>query len=199
MTIRDADPLRDAAGCAAIYGHYVRETAVSFEEQAPGERAMALRMESIVERFPWLVAELADSPEGAGATAAPRGLAGFAHAAPHRERAAYRWSVDVTVYVADGARRRGVGRALYGALLPMLAAQGFHAACAGITLPNDASVALHESFGFELVGVHREIGFKAGAWRDVGWWQAMLAAADRNHVPPAEPRGPRPYEARSVT
>jgi len=183
MTIRHADPGRDAQSCAAIYAPFVLDTAVSFEESPPDAAEMAVRMAELGQMYPWLVAELEDGS-----------LAGYAYAAPHRARAAYRWSVDVTVYVADGARRRGVGRALYGALLPLLARQGFRVACAGITLPNEASVALHEALGFELVGVHRGIGWKAGAWRDVGWWQAELAPAPRGR--PAEPlpptRGPIP-------
>jgi phosphinothricin acetyltransferase len=101
-------------------------------------------------------------------------VAGFAYGGPHRTRAAYRWSVDVTVYVAEQARGHGVGRALYGALLPALAERGFHAAFAGIALPNPGSVALHEAVGFTPLGVYREVGFKLGRWHDVGWWQRLL-------------------------
>ena len=119
-------------------------------------------------------------------------LAGYAYAAEHRDRASYRWAADVTVYVGEGWRGRGVGRALYGALLPLLARQGLQIACAGITLPNDASVALHERFGFELVGVYRRIGWKLGSWRDVGWWQLELLPASED--PPAEVRAPSRLE-----
>ena len=113
-------------------------------------------------------------------------MIGFAYGCPHRERAAYRWAADVSVYVVPEHQRHGVGRALYGSLLPLLVRQGLHVACAGITLPNEASVALHESFGFTAVGVYRRIGFKHGAWWDVGWWQLELREPDA----PAEPSRP---------
>ncbi|MGH2885419.1 MAG: GNAT family N-acetyltransferase, partial [Solirubrobacteraceae bacterium] len=126
---------------------------------------------------PWLVA--ADEAE----------LIGFACATRHRERAAYRWAADVTVYVTPGRQRAGVGRALYEALFERLAQQGFRMACAVIALPNDASVGLHEALGFQLVGVYRKIGWKLGAWHDVGWWQLELPGADtEDDDPPREPR-----------
>ena len=113
-------------------------------------------------RYPYLVADR----EGT--------VLGYAYASEHRSRAAYRISVDVTCYVAGTARRAGVGRALYGALIGSLAQAGFHSAHAGITLPNEASVGLHEAMGFCKVGVYREVGYKLGAYHDVGWWQRML-------------------------
>lgn len=174
--IRDADPARDAQACAAIYAPYVVGSAVSFEEQALDAVAFAFRMAQVAATHPWLVAE----HDG--------GIVGFAYGAPHRERAAYRWAADVSVYVDCEHHRRGVGRALYEALFERLRAQRLRVACAGITLPNPASVALHESLGFEPVGVYRDIGFKAGAWRDVGWWELQLLPA----VPdPPEPLPPR--------
>jgi phosphinothricin acetyltransferase len=172
MRVRPADPDRDAAACAAIYAPHVEPGPASFEEHAPDAAEIARRMRVA---HAWLVAE----EDGA--------VAGYAYASPHRDRAAYRWAVDVAVYVGDAFMRRGVGRALYAALLPLLAERGFRAACAGIALPNDASVRLHEAFGFELVGVYRRIGFKAGAWRDVGWWQLDLARGDDS--PPLELKG----------
>lgn len=126
---------------------------------------MRRRIDDISARYPWLVAE------------ADGGVAGYAYASPHRTRAAYRWVADVTVYVERGHQRHGLGRALYGALLELLGRQGVQVACAGITLPNEASVRLHEALGFEPVGVYRRIGWKAGAWHDVGWWQRELIAA----------------------
>ncbi|MBV8941649.1 MAG: N-acetyltransferase, partial [Solirubrobacterales bacterium] len=111
---------------------------------------------------------------------------------PHRERAAYRWAAEVSVYVDPGFHRRGVGRALYQALLGLLREQGLCVACAGIALPNEASVALHESLGFALVGVYRRIGYKAGAWWDVAWWQLELRSPADG--PPAEPRPPGPLQ-----
>jgi len=180
--VRHADPSRDGQGCAAIYEPFVRRTAVSFEEDVPDAREFSQRIQELSTRYPWLVAE----EDGA--------VAGYAYAAQHRDRASYRWAADVTVYVGEGWRSRGVGRALYGALLPLLPRQGLQIACAGITLPNEASVALHESFGFELVGVYRRIGWKLGAWRDVGWWQLALVPASED--PPAELGPPARLESK---
>jgi L-amino acid N-acyltransferase YncA len=166
MRIRDADPRGDAGACAAIYAPFVEDSAVSFEEVAPDAAEIGARIAATQATHPWLIALCGGE------------VAGFAYGCRHRARAAYRWSADVSVYVAGGRRRAGVGRALYAELLDRLRAQGFHVACAGITLPNEASVGLHESFGFEPVGVYREIGWKGGAWRDVGWWQLRLATMD---------------------
>lgn len=150
------------------------DSASSFEERAPTAEEFVRRIERTARTHPWLVAEDGEA------------VIGFAYGCPHRERAAYRWAADVSVYVAPEHHRRGVGRALYGSLLPLLVRQGLHVACAGITLPNDASVALHESFGFTPVGVYRRIGFKRGKWWDVGWWELEL----REPETPAEPTGP---------
>jgi phosphinothricin acetyltransferase len=174
--IRDADPTRDAVACAAIYAPHVEGSAVSFEERAPGAEEMAARIEHYASTHAWLVAE----HEGQ--------VVGYAYATAFNERPAYRWSASVSVYVAAGSRGRGVGRALYEALFERLRERGFHMAGAGITLPNEASVALHESLGFEPVGVNREIGWKRGAWHDVGWWQLELAPAGEG--PPSEPLPP---------
>jgi phosphinothricin acetyltransferase len=174
LTIRDADPARDAAACAAIYAPHVESGAVSFEERAPEAGEMAARIERYGASHAWLVTER----EGL--------VTGYAYATAFNERAAYRWSTSVSVYVAEDARGQGVGRALYLALFERLRERGFRMACAGITLPNAASVGLHESLGFELVGVNREIGWKQGAWRDVGWYQLELAPA--GEAPPPEPR-----------
>lgn len=174
--IRTADPTRDAAACAAIYSPYVTDSAASFEEVPPGPEAFARQIERLVSSHAFLVCER----EGR--------VAGYAYGGPHRPRAAYRWAVDVSVYVDAAFHRQGVGRELYAALLPLLRARGLRTAGAGITLPNAGSVALHESFGFEPVGVWRAIGWKFGAWRDVGWWQLQLAPQDEAEgVNPAEP------------
>jgi L-amino acid N-acyltransferase YncA len=172
--IRRADPRCDASACAAIYAPYVEAGPTSFEEEAPGPEELAARIEETTATHPWLVAE------SGGA------LAGFAYACRHRSRPAYRWAVDVSVYVAAGHHREGHGWRLYEALFDDLRERGFRVACAGITLPNEASVALHEGLGFEPVGVYRRIGWKAGAWHDVGWWQLDLAPGAED--PPAEPR-----------
>jgi len=177
--IRSADPARDAAACAAIYAPFVRESAVSFEEVAPDADVFAARIAATQATHPWLVAELDER------------VVGFAYGSPHRERAAYRWACDVSVYIDAARRGRGIGRALYEELLAQLRVQRFHTACAGITLPNDASVGLHESLGFAPVGIYRGIGWKGGAWRDVGWWQLRLVPPVDDGVPPPEPLPPR--------
>jgi L-amino acid N-acyltransferase YncA len=185
MRIRDADAAADAAACAAIYAPFVTGSATSFEELAPDAATFAERIARTAERFPYLVAD------------ADGRVAGFAYAGPHRARAAYRWAAEVSVYIDPDFRRRGVGRALYERLLGLLERQGLTLALAGITLPNDASVALHEAVGFRSVGVYRRVGFKAGAWRDVGWWQRPLGDSDgdsdgdsHSERPPSEPGPP---------
>jgi phosphinothricin acetyltransferase len=177
MLIRHAEPAGDGAACAAIYAPSVTSGAASFEEEAPDAAEMTKRIARTSQRYPWLVAE-----DGGH-------ILGYAYATEHRARSAYRWAADTTVYVSDRHHRRGAGRALYGVLLPLLRRQGLYAAVAGITLPNQASVGLHEHMGFALVGHYRDIGFKHGDWRTVGWWQARL----REPVPgetPAEPGPP---------
>lgn len=134
---------------------------ISFELKAPDEAEMARRMAAYSASHAWLVAEV----DGA--------VAGYAYGSPHRERAAYASSCDVAVYVDPAHARQGLGRALYAELLPLLAAR-YHAAFAGIALPNEASIGLHQAMGFVPVGVYREVGWKLGGWRDVGWWQRLL-------------------------
>jgi L-amino acid N-acyltransferase YncA len=172
MLIRDADAERDAAACAAIYAPYVIDTVISLEEQPPTEHDFAKRIQATTQTHPWLVAQ--DDGQ----------VIGYAYATRHRERASYRWAADVTVYVAQTHHRRGIGRTLYETLFPLLVAQGLRVACAGVTLPNEASVGLHETLGFLPVGVYRRIGWKMGAWRDVGWWQLELAPQDDGDSPP---------------
>jgi L-amino acid N-acyltransferase YncA len=178
IAIRDADPELDAAACAAIYAPHVEASPTSFEERAPTAAEMTSRIEGVASTHPWLIAE-----EGGE-------VRGYAYACPHRERPAYRWAADVSAYVAAGQRGRGLGTSLYEALFERLRRQRLQVACAGITLPNAASVALHERLGFRAVGVYRRIGWKAGAWRDVGWWQLELAPPGAD--PPAEPLPPNP-------
>jgi L-amino acid N-acyltransferase YncA len=172
VLIRHADPGRDAAACAAIYAPAVREGVASLEERIPEPEDIAGRIRAITRNWPWLVAEL----DGA--------VAGYAYASEHRERASYRWSADVTVYVDPARHRRGVGRALYEPLLELLERQGYHQACAGITVPNAASVGLHEALGFVPVGIYRDIAFKHGSWRSVGWWQKTLREPRPGERPP---------------
>ena len=174
LLIRDADPARDAAACAAIYAPHVEGSAVSFEERPPDAAEMGARIERYGASHAWLVAERGGE------------VVGYAYATAFNERPAYRWSAGVSVYIGEGGRGQGVGRALYVALFERLRERGFRMACAGITLPNEASVGLHERLGFEQVGVNREIGWKHGAWHDVGWFQLELAPAGQG--PPPEPR-----------
>jgi L-amino acid N-acyltransferase YncA len=187
MLIRDVDAVRDAAACAAIYAPYVRDTVISLEERAPTPAEFAERIDRVTPTHPWLIAEDGDK------------LLGYAYGARHRERASYRWAADVTVYLAPQHHRRGIGRALYETLLALLAEQGYRIACAGVTLPNDASVGLHEALGFEPVGVYRNIGWKFGAWRDVGWWQLALGSPLDANDQPREPGPPVRLMSRTAT
>jgi L-amino acid N-acyltransferase YncA len=173
LDIRMADG-RDAADIAAIYRPYVTDAVTSFEIEAPDATQIAARIDAVLARAPWLVCAAPDRGE----------TIGYAYASRHHERAAYQWSVDVAVYIHAGHHRRGVGRALYEALFQLLRLQGFYVAHAGITLPNAASVGLHESFGFRPVGVYPAVGWKFGDWRDVGWWQLPLQERVAAPVPP---------------
>ncbi|HZS33118.1 MAG TPA: arsinothricin resistance N-acetyltransferase ArsN1 family B [Methylomirabilota bacterium] len=173
MAIRLATE-QDAGAVQAIYAPVVRDTAISFEVDPPSVEEMARRIRETWPRWPWLVLERDGN------------VVGYAYAGAHRARPAYRWSVDVTIYVAAGARRGGVGRALYTSLLAVLALQGYVTAWAGITLPNAASVALHEAVGFVPVGVYPAVGYKLGAWRDVGWWRRRLRPPPPDPEPPLE-------------
>jgi L-amino acid N-acyltransferase YncA len=152
----------DAERCREIYAPFVADTWISFELVVPSVDEMKGRIGSYSESHQWLVAEM----DGL--------VAGYAYGSPHRAREAYAPSRDVAVYVDPAFSRRGVGTALYDVLFPALKAKGSHAVFAGIALPNDASVALHEACGFTPIGVYREVGWKMGGWRDVGWWQRLL-------------------------
>ncbi len=186
MLIRHADAARDGAACAAIYAPYVMHSAVSFETVPPSTQEFAARIARMQRTHAFLVAVDDQAPP-----AVCEAIAGFAYAGPHHERAGYRWATSVSVYVDARQHRRGVGRELYATLFDLLRRQGLWVACSGITLPNAASVALHESFGFEPIGVYRRIGWKAGSWRDVGWWQLALHPADDDSgEPPPEPGPP---------
>jgi L-amino acid N-acyltransferase YncA len=163
----------DASAMAAIYRPYCEGSAVSFEQVAPDAVEMAKRIAAVTTQRPWIVLE------DAGA------VVGYAYAGPHNERWAYRWSVNTAIYISGTHQRRGAGRALYATLFDLLRHLGYYRAVAGITLPNPASVGLHEAMGFALVGVYRDIGYKLGAWRDVGWYEAEIQPLV------AEPQEPR--------
>jgi L-amino acid N-acyltransferase YncA len=165
----------DAAAIQAIYAPIVSLTPTSFEVKPPTVAEMAQRIRKTLTCNPWLVCQ----HDGM--------VLGYAYAGPHRERAAYQWSVDVSIYVHEQWRGCGIGRALYLSLFAHLRAQGYYHAYAGITLPNPGSVALHEAMGMEHIGTYRQVGYKMGAWHDVGWWQVELQ-------PPAhDPAPPRPF------
>jgi L-amino acid N-acyltransferase YncA len=175
--VRDAMPDVDAAACLAIYAPFVRDTWVSFEEQVPTVYDFRGRILATISTHPWLVLE-ADGQ-----------VVGYAYSSSHKPRAGYRWAADVTVYIDSTHRRAGAGRRLYTELFDRLRRQGFQVACAGVAMPNEASVGLHRAMGFELVGVYKRIGWKAGAWRDVSWWQLELIPADDSRPPdPLPPR-----------
>ncbi|MEA2692426.1 MAG: hypothetical protein QOJ16_1813 [Acidobacteriota bacterium] len=171
--IRLAAPA-DGPALADIYRPAVVDSATSFELDPPDGVEMAQRVARIVERTPWIVCER----DGA--------VLGYAYAGPHRDRPAYRWSVEVSAYVHPDARRLGVARALYTSLFAALVVQGFRNAYAGVTLPNAASLRLHTAVGFTSVGVFRGIGYKHGLWHDVAWFERALAPRD------AAPASPRP-------
>jgi len=152
----------DGKVIAAIYAPYVLHTAISFEERPPSPKEMAIRIAKTLQTHPFLVCELDGT------------VVGYAYAGPHGVRPAYRWSANVSVYVAQDKHCGGVGRTLYFELISILRRQGFHALFAGITLPNEKSVGLHEAIGFQYLGTYREVGFKLGAWHDVGYWRLGL-------------------------
>jgi phosphinothricin acetyltransferase len=159
----------DAPALLAIYAPFVEHTAVSFETSVPPVEEFAARVRKYAAQWAWLVAER----DGR--------CIGYAYGSPHRERAAYRWSTETSAYVDASAQRQGVGKELYLTLFDALIAGGYCNAFAGITLPYEASVALHRSVGFEPVGVFRSIGYKFGAWHDVAWAQRRL----RDGPPPS--------------
>lgn len=158
----------DAAAIASIYAHYVRNGVISFELDPPDVQEMAARIDLILPHYPFLAAER----DGV--------LIGYAYAGKLYERPAYRWSAEATVYVAHDQHRQGIGRALYTTLISALKEQGFQTIIGKITLPNPASVTLHEMFGFVPSGVLAKVGFKHGEWHDVGLYQLDLGSRPAN-------------------
>ena len=170
--VRDATE-RDAEACAGIYGPFVVDTATTFETEVPDAQEMARRIAAAQVTHAWLVLESGGR------------VIGYASGQPFKSRAAYRWACEVSVYLEPGSHRAGGGRLLYEALLARLAERGYRTAVAGMTLPNEASVGLHRTLGFEPVGTYRRIGWKLGSWHDVAWMQRSLSSdADA----PTEPR-----------
>jgi L-amino acid N-acyltransferase YncA len=172
LVVRDAT-VHHAAACAAIYAPYVTGTVITFEYEPPTVADMAERMAAAQRTHAWLVLE----DDGR--------VVGYAYGGPYKERAAYGWSCEVSVYLELGRRRAGGGRALYTALFERLAERGYRRAIAGMTLPNDASEGLHRALGFEPIGVQRRIGWKHDAWHDVAWVQRSIGDDDG---PPRELR-----------
>ena len=162
----------DAEALLAIYTPIVLKTAISFELEPPSVEEFQNRIRSTLTRTPWLVCEI----EG--------DVAGYAYAGPLRARAAYQWSVEVTVYVHSDYRRHGVGSAVYTSLFECLRLQGFMNAYGGIALPNPGSVSLHERMGFVHIGTYHNVGYKLGGWHDVGWWQLELTSPTDAPTPP---------------
>jgi len=168
--------LEDAPVLLEMYTPAVTQTPINFEYTAPTLQEYRQRMAAIMKTYPWIVREIDDR------------IAGFAFAGPHRTRPGYQWSVELGVYVHPDFRRMGVARGLYRSLFEMLRLQGFHRAFAGITIPNDASVALHLSMGFEPVGVYKAAGFKLGSWHDAAWYQRLIG--DQLSDDPSPPLSP---------
>lgn len=155
--------LEDADAVLEIYKPYILDTPITFETEVPSPREFQKRIAEKVGKFPWLVFER----EGA--------ILGYAYAGPFKSRRAYEWSIESSIYVRKDVQRTGIGKALYGKLLEIVKAQGAVNVFAGITLPNDASVALHESFGFVNIGCFKDAGYKLGQWWDVGYWQLQFS------------------------
>jgi len=155
----------DAEAVREIYAPFVSDSATSFEAEPPDAPAIEQRIRELKDRYPWLVFEADDK------------VLGYAYASPHRARQAYQWCAEVSVYIHSLARGCGVGRALYVSLFEMLRRQGYVNVYAGITLPNPASVGLHQSLGFVPVGVYSRVGFKFGKWHDVAEFQLRLSEA----------------------
>lgn len=153
----------DAGALARIYNFYIRETIVTFEEEALPDEEMARRLEEVQSAsLPWLVAAYGDE------------IVGYAYATNWKRRYGYRFSAEVTVYLDPDYGGKGIGSALYDRLIPLVEMRGIRVVIGGIALPNDASVALHEKFGFQKVAQFREVGIKFDKWIDVGYWEKIL-------------------------
>ncbi len=148
----------DATSILEIYAPYIINTSLTFETEVPSSEALAQRINTYIENWPWLVYETNGS------------IAGYAYATRHRERIAYQWCVESSVYIHDNYQGTGIGTALYMALFEILKYQGCRNVYAVINLPNDKSVSFHERFGFTWFADYKNVGFKLGNWKIVGWW-----------------------------
>ncbi|GMV99279.1 MAG: N-acetyltransferase [Candidatus Hydrogenedentota bacterium] len=174
--------VNDATGILGVYAPYCVKSPVTFEVQPPSVADMQHRIEAILRQYPFLVLEgEAGSQHHAGVDWP---ILAYAYGTKHGERAAYRFSTDVSIYVREDCIGKGCGKALYSVLLPLLAAQGYYKAFAGITVPNPGSQGLHTHMGFTPIGVFTHVGYKLGEWRDVAWYEKPLRDRVRN---PAEP------------
>ncbi len=162
----------DAEDIQRIYAPLVNHTPISFELEVPSISEFKERLDKTLEQYPWLVYELNQR------------VVGYAYASTHRTRPAYQWSAEVTVYVDQDFRGRGIGKILYKNLFEILKKQGYRSAVGGITLPNSSSVAIHESLGFRQVASFKSLGCKLNAWHDVGFWQLELQPYELNPTPP---------------
>jgi L-amino acid N-acyltransferase YncA len=172
MPIVRSATIADAAGVLKIYTPYIENTSFTFETEVPTLAAFENRIMQYLQNYPWLVCEV----DGM--------IAGYAYAARHRERTAYQWSVESSVYVHDDHQRAGVASALYKALFDMLRLQGFRNVYAVINLPNDRSVAFHERLGFRYFATYEQVGYKLGKWKNVGWWRLILNDFGDEPAPP---------------
>ncbi len=166
---------KDHQAILAIYRPFITETAITFEYDVPGRPEFSNKIQSTLEGFPWLVCELGNE------------VVGYAYASKHRDRAAYQWSTESSVYVRPGLHKKGIGRALYAVLFEILGMQGFVNVYAGITLPNAKSEKFHEAIGFRIVGVYPGIGYKLGSWYSVKWMELALSGRQ------TEPAVPIPF------
>jgi phosphinothricin acetyltransferase len=176
-SIRIASP-DDAEGIRAIYAPYVRSSSVSFEVKEPSLEEMAQRITNNSLKYPWLICSMSEK------------IIGYAYASKHREREAYQWSVEVSVYIDGKCQRNGIASMLYDSLFKILIDQNYYNAYAGITLPNPASVAFHEKKGFNRIGIFRGVGYKLNCWHDVGWWYLSL---QEKHAQPDNPIDFKPW------
>ena len=169
-SIRLAKPT-DSRSILDIYAPYIENTSLTFEIEVPSAEAFAKRIETYLLNSPWLVCEVDDV------------VVGYAYASRYRERTAYQWSVESSVYIHDDFQKIGIGKALYMALFEILKRQGYNNVYAVINLPNDKSVVFHEKCGFKYFATYEKVGFKLGHWKNVGWWR--LIVNDFKDEPPA--------------
>ena len=169
IRIRAATPA-DLEKMLSIYELSVRNSPASFEIDPPSLNSFEQRFKDISSKYPWIVCEIHGE------------VVGYSYASPHRERAAYQWSVESSVYLSSSNSKKGIGRALYSHLFQSLKEQGICNVFAGITIPNEASIRLHESLNFNYIGTYRNVGFKLNKWWDVGWWQLELQLPNQPKV-----------------